>query len=425
MSINPAIILPAFRRPHSFARLLKSFENAYLPEDSNIPVIISLDGGYDADILELAKQFIAGKNAEIIEREKNLGLRDHILWCGNLTKKYGAIILLEEDLLVDPYFYHYSRCALHHCDTDPRIAGVALYSPSINEYIGAPFEAVYNGASGYLMKIPCSWGQAWTDKQWAPFFDWYESSGAHLSPVHADLHCAVKKWPDSSWKKHFASYLVTNNLYFLYPYRSFTTNCSDPGGFHHLKGTLELHASLQLPEREDASAQRYSFPNSNAVYYDQFFELHADMVKHLFPSLSTSELEIDLYASKPISLLQRKKYVITTRNVSQKIQPLPLVYKPLPLNMWYRSESTASNFAVLAESKNLVEESEVALDLKRAELLSNIDVKRLRKIYRAEILDTIRSSPGGGVFWLTYRLVKKYRELIKKNSQRSALGNGK
>ena len=50
---------------------------------------------------------------KIIKHSKNLGLRAHVITCGDLVNIYDNIIVLEDDLFVSPYFYKYANDALN------------------------------------------------------------------------------------------------------------------------------------------------------------------------------------------------------------------------------------------------------------------------------------------------------------------------
>jgi hypothetical protein len=76
------------------------------------------------------------------------------------------VVVLEDDLVVDRYYYLYASCALQHYRCDDRVAGIALYAPEYNEYASLPFAPMANGYSTYPMQMPCSWGQCWTREQW-------------------------------------------------------------------------------------------------------------------------------------------------------------------------------------------------------------------------------------------------------------------
>ena len=91
MSINstnyPAVVIPAFNRPKSLLRLLRSLDKGDYPLNHSIELIISIDGGGDHEVLRIAKEFNWNFGTKtIIEHDENLGLKNHIISCGDLAK---------------------------------------------------------------------------------------------------------------------------------------------------------------------------------------------------------------------------------------------------------------------------------------------------------------------------------------------------
>ena len=102
------IVIAAYNRLEPLTRLLQSLAKAVYPLD--VKLIISIDGGGgNQTIIDTANRF-EWKHGEkqVIVHDVNLGLRKHILKCGELTKYYDGIVLLEDDLYVSPYFYTYN-----------------------------------------------------------------------------------------------------------------------------------------------------------------------------------------------------------------------------------------------------------------------------------------------------------------------------
>ena len=132
---KPVIIAVGFSRPNSLLRLLTSINNASF-DDNDIELIITLDGGAKKEVAEIALQFnFKHGNKTLVQRDKNIGLREHILWCGDQTKKYQSVIILEDDLFVDCHFYRYAQHAINAYKDSDKLAGIALYSPRRNEYL--------------------------------------------------------------------------------------------------------------------------------------------------------------------------------------------------------------------------------------------------------------------------------------------------
>ncbi len=326
---NPTIIVAAYSRYKSLIRLLDSINNAAYP-DEGVNLIISLDGGATSEVVDIAESFVfMHGHKSVVRRTENMGLRKHIMWCGDQTAVYGSVIVLEDDLFVDRFFYKYATEALIFYKDDPKIAGIALYSPARNEYIDLPFQPLNDGSTGYFMQIACSWGQAWTTHHWIAFKKWLSKITLEEIEAIDNLPNAVKNWPESSWKKYFSAYLALNKLYFIYPYLTFTTNCSDPGGVHIQEGTNLHQVSLRLQSRE-SDAYFFKKIKESHIKYDAFFESNCDVIYNNL-GINEIDIEIDIYASKSIKLLQKKKFSLTTRNVKKSLGSFPLSFKPIEI----------------------------------------------------------------------------------------------
>ena len=79
--MKTAIVVVAFNRPNSLIKLLSSLEKAFYTE-----------------VVKIANDFVWSYGDKIIiDHKKNLGLKKHILSCGDLTDKYDSVIILEDD----------------------------------------------------------------------------------------------------------------------------------------------------------------------------------------------------------------------------------------------------------------------------------------------------------------------------------------
>lgn len=328
MNNDPVIIAIGHSRSKSLRRLLCSINSANYSFSPKL--IISLDGGYTNDVLEVAKDFnfIHGKK-EIIEHKNNMGLKNHILACGSLAIQFGSIIILEDDIIVDINYYKYASDVLS-CElgNSENIAGYALYSPRYNEYAQLPFEPIKTNHSVYAMQVPCSWGQVWTNDQWSEFESWFDSY-TEDQLQKAFLPDEVKKWGQGSWKKIFNTYLVEKNKYFLYPYNSYTSNCGEGSGVNITFGTGIFQVPVNLNK---VSYSNKKFPLfGDLVKYDAFMEL-TDINDFFINGIKISDIEIDFYGTKPFAEKSQKEYVLTTRSLSECINSYPLNLKPFISN---------------------------------------------------------------------------------------------
>lgn len=349
VQMKPAIVVVAYNRANALSRLLDSIKAAKY--DSEVELVISLEGGATEEVQIVAQKFECQSiNKRIINNEVRLGLRNHIIKCGDLVDEYGSVIVLEDDLLVDKYFYHYASRALHYYDDSDKVAGVALYSYEHNDYAGMPFRPMINGCSTYMMQVVCSWGQCWTKKQWHEFKKWYSGKIAKDVDVVEDLPLSIKLWPESSWKKYYSAYIVLMGKYFIYPYQSYSTNCSDPGGTHIKNGTF-IHQVSMGSQNRNVPDFRFVDDGDNEVLYDSFMSPVGEFVYRTL-GFKRNEVLVDLFGIKSETLVKTYSYVLSPFKVDQCIAGYPLHFKPIENNFAYPVKDLSDAKLYLMESKN-------------------------------------------------------------------------
>src|SRR5687767_8665947 len=120
---NPAIVVPAYNRPASLLRLLESLLGANIPPE--VTLVISIDKGGPEAVVRLAENFSwPFGDKKIIVHEQHLGLKEHVLECGDLAMEYGQIIMLEDDLFVSPAFYSFAKEASLFYGNEEMLAGI-------------------------------------------------------------------------------------------------------------------------------------------------------------------------------------------------------------------------------------------------------------------------------------------------------------
>jgi hypothetical protein len=335
-----AIIIISFNRPNSLKNLLNSISLANY-SSKEIPLVISIDYQNSIEhneVLQVAKEFDWGNGSkEIIEYKENLGLKEHVLRCGDLVNKFNSIIMLEDDLFVSPSFYTYTAEALSFYGDDNNIGGISLYNHKRNFLNNLPFELIPDSNDVYFLQIACSWGQAWTKKQWNDFRTWHKNN----NEISVTVPIKINNWPESSWLKHYINYLVTNNLYFVYPNKSLTTNFGDSGTNNTNKNT-----DFQVPIFHGKSIRFTSIKNSLNVY-DSFFEILPSCIKSISPVLKKYDFTVDLYGTKPLAII-KTKYLISSKN---KLENAPVLFsyglemKPMVLNLIYHTEGAVFNLS--------------------------------------------------------------------------------
>ncbi|MBC6003808.1 MAG: glycosyltransferase family A protein [Paeniclostridium sordellii] len=319
---NIAIVVIGYDRLHCIERLLKSLDRAVY--DDCIDLIISIDNSGNEDLYKYVKEFNwKFGNKTVIIRSERLGLKKHVIECGNLTKEYEYIVVLEDDTYVSPYFYNYTKQAIKFYENNENIAGISLYKHKRNIDASKVFENEKNEFDSFFIQYAQSWGQVWSRKEWNNFMEWYNKNGdsfEYSNKVPSNLF----QWSNKSWLKYHIRYCIENNKYFVYPNISHSSNFNNMGS-HAIANSPAYQTDLMYGKKE------YKFMpfNKNAIKYDSFFEREdlGDML-----GIDRGELCIDIYGMKQNK--ENKKYWLTTRLEDFRIiKSFGLELKPHEMNV--------------------------------------------------------------------------------------------
>jgi hypothetical protein len=304
-------------------------QRADFADYKNIPLVISLDGGGGEEVAGIAERFEWHHGEKrIIQHEKHLGLRHHILFCGDLTQNYGGVIILEDDCFVSRNFYDFAVQTLACYGDESRIAGISLYSHRFNEQASLPFMPLDDGGDVFFMQVPSSHGQIWTRQQWAGFRQ-YHDSGPVIRASDA-LPLNVPNWPESSWKKYFYQYVVERDLFFAYPSISLLTNFGD-AGTHQSQPSQHYQVPIEA-RRTHRHLSLVPF-NKSCNKYDAFFEIQPQCLQSYGVDIDPDTC-IDLYGTRRIEAA-RQAYALSIREVSRPLLSFRADLFPLALNLIY------------------------------------------------------------------------------------------
>ena len=329
-----AIVVIAYNRPQSLLRLLDSLTNAYYPDGLDIPLIISVDKSDSTDTESVANDYVWEHGEKTVRlHETNLGLRKHVLSCGDISNEYDGVIMLEDDLYVSPSFYMYALAAMNRVRLDKKVGGISLYNHRLNVHAREPFEAVDDGYDNYYLQIASSWGQAFSAEQWNAFREWYEENKE--KDITADnVPVNVSSWSEKSWLKFFIKYLIDTDRYFIYPRISFTTNFGDEGT-HADKGVNDLQVPIAGMRRYGQIDFHFSDTEESGARYDAYFENMC--LGSRLPEASRDETSVDLYGLKQSG--SYKRYVLSCKSLPYRvIQTYGRRLRPIDANILYKIE---------------------------------------------------------------------------------------
>lgn len=321
-----AIIVICYNRISGIKRLLKSLESVDYDGRTDINLIFSIDNSGSNLVEDFVKSYNWKYGPKLIRTfTERQGLKNHILQCGEYTEKYDIVVALEDDIYVSDSMYHYAYQAVDFYEHDDNIAGISLYTFQKNwlKWL-LRFEPQHSEYDVYFLKVAQSWGQVWTKEKWEPFKRWLENNLEFVkSPI---IPQALNQWPESSWLKFHDRYCIENNKYFVYPYVSVSTNCSNAG--EHSKKTVTDH-QVELMYKK----RNYCFPvfSKDAIVYDEFMEREG-LGKYL--GLPDDELSVCLWGTRPECTY--KRYILTVDSLPYVcIRTFGLSLRPAEINVIY------------------------------------------------------------------------------------------
>jgi len=337
--ISPAIVIAAYSRPVALGRLLTSLNNSNYPPNTKIKLIIAIDKSEVVDVGNVARKFHwEHGEVEIILHDQHLGLFDQFLFCGDLSAHYDHVILLEDDLIVSPYFYTYASAALFVFGKAEKIAGISLYTLWFNGYTHHPFQPIADGADNFFLQIPISHGMGISADQWTRWREWLSSNSPKVS-VDNPIHEMFAAFASDEWFPPMTHYLAATDQFFVYPRRSLSTNMGE-AGTHFSSSTNYFQVPLQLGER--AYTFR-SFKDSIAVY-DSFYEILPSRLDRLTDKFRDYDYQIDLNGTKSFAKLTAP-YVLTTRGSKKSIFDFGISMRPLEANISHEIEGEGISFS--------------------------------------------------------------------------------
>ena len=316
-----AVVVVGYNRIKSIRRLMNSLLRAEYPSH-DIPLVISIDCSNDFELYDYVQNIEWPYGDKYVNiQEERLGLKRHIYQCGDLTNYFKAIILLEDDLAVSPYFYQYTQTTLDRYGDESTIAQISLYKNEMNGYVGLPFDNLQNGSDVFLMQDVSTWGECWNSRMWNEFKEWRDShDDAYLGDV--DMPIQIKQWT-KAWSKYYNAYVVDTNKYVLYPNVAVTTNFSD-AGVHGGDNNAIVQVNLLQESFE------YRLPEINKLArYDIYFNNES---LYDWLNIDRGDLCLDIYGfNRP---LNKRRYLLSSKKHSYAVKKsFALNLRPIELNV--------------------------------------------------------------------------------------------
>lgn len=160
--MNAPILLFAYNRLAHTRRCVESLQKNALSAESEL--FIYADGAKDASIqkeVNLVRDYLRTlrgfKRITLIEREENWGLARNIIdGVTTQVNRYGRVIVLEDDLVVAPYFLQFMNDALEAYKDEPKVGHIQACDFTQDPALPDTFFIKWTGSWGWA-----TWSRAW------------------------------------------------------------------------------------------------------------------------------------------------------------------------------------------------------------------------------------------------------------------------
>eukprot|EP00908_Phaeocystis_cordata_P021950 Transcript_4359.p1 GENE.Transcript_4359~~Transcript_4359.p1 ORF type:complete len:474 (-),score=163.87 Transcript_4359:38-1438(-) len=285
-SLNATVVVFAWRRLESLRRLMRSLEHAEYC-GAEVPLLVIADAGASDSVLEFVRgaKWSHGERRVEAHQGPSLGIRG--MWIHMFRHAEGRNLLpFEDDIEVSPLYYWWlHRVAAQYGPLDTpaqirekRLAGIALYTPRLNEIQYPQVKWVaskHTRVPAFLLQVPCSWGALFFNTYFEEFLAFYDARTAppfynfshepHQRGLGKDReqlgdwrvrlpNARCNAWP-RSWKRFLIDFMFGRGLVMLYPsfdkQRCFSTTYMERGGHSGKDGNVEAEATTSLRQDLD------------------------------------------------------------------------------------------------------------------------------------------------------------------------------
>ncbi len=245
------IILFVYARPDHAEKTLNALAKNNLAKDSDL--IIFCDGPKKESAVEKNKQVV-----ELITKEKGLGrfrsvtlniseknkglAKSIITGVSEIMTQYGRCIIIEDDVITNPYFLTYMNNALDKFEKDETIWSIAGFTYPLKALKKYPHDI-------YLSYRSCSqawgcWRDRWESIDWeVKDFDELKKSWKKRRQFNRggnDLYRMLRhqmRGERDSWAVRFCYAQSKQDKYAIYPKETLTLNIGEDGSGTHCQNT--------------------------------------------------------------------------------------------------------------------------------------------------------------------------------------------
>lgn len=190
------------------------------------------------------------KSITIVEREKNWGLANSLIaGITDVINRYGRIIVVEDDLILSPYFLKFMNESLEKYKNDDRVGTVCGYIFPFKESLPSTFFLYFMHPWGWA-----TWKRSWdllnTDTKYLLRKMRFKTKKFNLGGncgSYGNLYCQKVGLVDSWYIRFYASLFLNKKLN-LFPGKSLVTNSGLDGSGTHCGRSLQKTNNFVLTD---------------------------------------------------------------------------------------------------------------------------------------------------------------------------------
>jgi hypothetical protein len=156
------ILLFVYNRPEHTKRGVQSLQQNTLAADSDLYIYSDAprseaDRPLVEEVRQMAHRIDGFKSVTVLERTENWGLARNIIdGVTTMTERYGRVIVLEDDLVLSPYFLQFMNDALDTYEDEPRVGHIQACDFTKDPSLPPTFLIQWTGSWGWA-----TWRRAW------------------------------------------------------------------------------------------------------------------------------------------------------------------------------------------------------------------------------------------------------------------------
>ncbi|HVI48790.1 MAG TPA: glycosyltransferase [Chitinophaga sp.] len=261
MATLAPIVLIAYKRPDLTEKALESL--AANPEAAESELYVFADGPKagsteaDQQHIDATRRVIRSRNwcgkVHITERVQNYGLAKSVITAvAEVVAKHGRVIVVEDDLVLSPFFLQYMNKALDMYEDEPQVACIHGYVYPIQEKLPPTF---------FIRGADC-WGWATWERAWKQFepdgqklYDAIRLKGEARTFNFDNTYDYMKmlrkqiSGQNDSWAIRWHASAFLKNMVTLYPGRSLVQNIGTDSSGTHMDASDAQHFDVLLSDK--------------------------------------------------------------------------------------------------------------------------------------------------------------------------------